>query len=111
MQNVGEEQHHRLATGLVDLLAVKQVEEKFPEQKNPPAWQKCRGKKNIIPMNSPFLMVCGCTRGLFMFSKKQTSRHPDIPTSRHPDIDSSWLIRGCTHGLFMFGGFEPWAAE
>jgi hypothetical protein len=45
MQNVGEEQHHRLATGLVDLLAVKQVEEKFPEQKNPPAWQKCRGKK------------------------------------------------------------------
>jgi len=67
MQNVGEEQHHRLATGLVDLLAVKQVEEKFPEQRRP-ALQKCRGKKkNIIPMNSPFLMVCGCTRGLFMF--------------------------------------------
>jgi hypothetical protein len=53
MQNVGEEQHHRLATGLVDLLAVKQVEEKFPEQKNPPAWQKCRGQKKHHPYEFP----------------------------------------------------------
>ena len=55
VQNVGEEQHHRLATGLVDLLAVEQVEEEFPDF-NGDLW---RGKKNI-PMNSRnrFLMVC-----------------------------------------------------